>query len=332
VEQIERAAVRAADLCQQMLAYSGKGRFLITRLDLNELVRESLTLIQASISKSATLNVTLDPALPAMNADASQVRQLLMNLVVNASEALLDDKGTISISSRSQRLTERELKQTLFTPDLPRGEYVCLEISDTGAGMGEDTRVRIFDPFYTTKFTGRGLGLPAVLGIVRGHRGAIRVDSESGQGTRFKLYFPAVAGAGERVASKAKPRSGYRGTGTILVIDDEQIVRSVTGRILQSLGFKVLAATDGEDGLARFKNHAHETVAVLLDLTMPGMDGVAVFQELRNLREDVPVLLMSGYNQQDAVSRFAGKGPAGFLQKPFTLDQLVEKLRSILPA
>jgi PAS domain S-box-containing protein len=332
VEQIERAAVQAADLCRQMLAYSGKGRFLVRRLDLNDLVRETLALIQASINKSAALYVKLDPALPAVNADASQVRQLLMNLVVNASEALVDARGTITIVSRVQHVSERELKHTLFAPDLPEGRYVCLEISDTGAGMGEDTRQRIFDPFYTTKFTGRGLGLPAVLGIVRGHQGAIKVESEQGSGTTFKVYLPAVEGAGERVPRSGSGGTAYRGTGTILIVDDEEIVRSVTGRILRSFGFKVVSAADGIEGLSRFRSHENEVRAVLLDLTMPGLDGEAVFRELRALRHDLPVLLMSGYNEQDAVSRFAGKGLAGFLQKPFTVDQLLEKLRGILPS
>ena len=332
VDQIEHAAVQAAGLCRQMLAYSGKGRFMVRRLDLNDLVRESLALIQASISKSAAISVKLDPELPAVSADASQLRQVLMNLVVNASEALVDGKGTISVATGCQRLSERELKQTLFTPDLPEGRYVSLEISDSGTGMGEDTRVRIFDPFYTTKFTGRGLGLPAVLGIVRGHRGAIKVESEPGRGTTLKLYFPAVEGAGERAPRPGTGAGRYRGTGTILIIDDEEIVRSVTGRILQSFGFKVVSAADGVEGLSLFRSHDDEIVAVLLDLTMPGLDGEAVFRELRAMRQNVPVLLMSGYNEQDAIPRFAGKGLAGFLQKPFTVDQLTEKLRSILPS
>ncbi len=329
VDQIEHAAVQAADLCRQMLAYSGKGRFMVRRIDLSELVRDTVPLLQVTISKSAALNLRLAHGLPAISGDAAQLRQLIMNLVSNASEALIDGIGTITITTSSRHATEQDLQDTLLT-HLSEGRYVCIDVSDTGTGMSPETKQRIFDPFYTTKFTGRGLGLPAALGIVRGHQGALKVHSDPGRGTSFKVYLPAVEGAGERLARPHRVSKGYRGSGTILIIDDEEVVRSVTTRILQSFGFKVLSAAEGIEGLTRFRTQMAEISAVLLDLTMPGMDGEAVFRELRTARSDVPVLLMSGYNEQDAIARFAGKGLSGFLQKPFTVEQLIEKLRHVL--
>ncbi|HEV8247888.1 MAG TPA: response regulator [Polyangiaceae bacterium] len=330
VERIERAAVQAADLCRQMLAYSGKGRLTVRRVDLSELVREMAPLLEVSIGKSAVLDLRLEAGPPAISGDASQLRQVVMNLLSNAAEALVGGAGTISICTSSLHATREELANALHAPNLNEGRFVCLEISDTGAGMSAETVQRIFDPLYTTKVTGRGLGLPAVLAIVRGHQGAIKVHSEPGRGTTFKLFLPVVEAVRERSSVSSRAGKGYRGSGTILIVDDEEVVRSVAARILQSFGFKALSAADGIEGLSRFRAHAEEIGAVLLDLTMPGMDGEAVFRELRAIRANVRVLLMSGFNEQDAIARFAGKGLAGFLQKPFTLEQLIEKLRGVL--
>ncbi len=330
LQQIEQAAIRAAELCRQMLAYSGKGHFAVRPLDLSELLRDTAHLLHVSISKNATLELALGRGLPAVAGDAAQLRQVVLNVVSNASEALPEGKGRIVVTTSRCDLAEDELAALLLGSGLPSGPFVCLDVWDSGSGMSPAVRERIFEPFFTTKFTGRGLGLPAVLGIVRGHHGAIQVLSEPGQGTRFRFYFPAADAAPQALSRPVHASEAWRATGTILVVDDEEVVRNVTARLLRSFGFETLLAADGVDGVSQFQQHSGEITAVLLDLTMPGLDGEAVFRKVRALRTDVPVLLMSGYDEQEAISRFESKELAGFLQKPFTVEQLASKLRAIL--
>jgi CheY-like chemotaxis protein len=298
-------------------------------LDVSELVRQTAPLLQLSIGKNATLRLDLADTLPAVDADATQMRQVTMNLVVNAAEALGERPGIIGITTGVLHAQGEYLRNTFLAPDLAEGDYVFVEVSDNGCGMGPATQAKIFDPFFSTKFTGRGLGLSAVLGIVRGHKGAIKVYSELGRGTTIKLLFPLSDESRVRRKSAAQQPTLQR-RGTVLVVDDEDVVRGVAARILGSYGFDVILAHDGRDGVARFSEHRPEIVAVLMDLTMPAMDGVDAFREIRNLDSEVPVLLMSGYNEQDAVMRFAGKGLAGFVQKPFTVELLRERLMSVL--
>src|SRR5450755_503409 len=329
VDQIESVTIRAADLCRQLLAYSGKGRFVVRPLDLSELLRQTAPLLRLSVGKNATLRLDLAEKLPAVDADATQMRQVTMNLVVNAAEALGERAGVIGIATGVLQAEGDYLRTTFLAPELAEGKYVFVEVSDNGCGMGPDTQAKIFDPFFSTKFTGRGLGLSAVLGIVRGHNGAIKVYSELGRGTSIKLLFPASEDSASRLKqTPAEPVLQRRGT--VLVVDDEEVVRGVASRILGSYGFDVILANDGREGVARFREHRAEVVAVLMDLTMPAMDGVEAFREIRALDDRVPVLLMSGYNEQDAVTRFAGKGLAGFVQKPFTVEMLRERLLSVL--
>ncbi|MEO7036097.1 MAG: response regulator [Polyangiaceae bacterium] len=329
VEQIEAVTIRAADLCRQLLAYSGKGRFVVRPLDVSELVRQTAPLLQLSIGKNATLRLDLADPLPSVDADATQMRQVAMNLVVNAAEALGERAGVISITTGVLHAEGEYLRNTFLAPELAEGEYVFVEVSDNGCGMGAATQAKIFDPFFSTKFTGRGLGLSAVLGIVRGHKGAIKVYSELGRGTTIKVLFPLSDESAGRLKA-APPQPTLQRRGTVLVVDDEDVVRGVAARILGSYGFDVILANDGRDGVARFSERRGEIVAILMDLTMPAMDGVDAFREIRNLDSEIPVLLMSGYNEQDAVMRFAGKGLAGFVQKPFTVEVLRERLMSVL--
>jgi two-component system, cell cycle sensor histidine kinase and response regulator CckA len=330
VDQIEAVTIRAADLCRQLLAYSGKGRFVVRPLDVSELTRQTAPLLQLSIGKGATLRLDLADQLPAVDADASQIRQVLMNVVVNAAEALGERPGVISVASGLIHAEGEYLRNTFLAPELADGKYVFLEVSDNGCGMGPATQAKIFDPFFSTKFTGRGLGLSAVLGIVRGHKGAIKVYSEIGRGTTIKLLFPAMLSHAAYAPATNPISPALQRRGTVLVVDDEEVVRGVAARILGSYGFEIVLAKDGREGVVRFKERAPEIVAVLMDLTMPHMDGVDAFREIRSIDENVPVLLMSGYNEQDAVVRFAGKGLAGFVQKPFTVEMLRERLMSVL--
>jgi PAS domain S-box-containing protein len=330
VEDIIRASKRAAELCRQMLAYSGKGQFVIGFYNLSEIVREIAQMIEVSISKKATLRYFFSENLPAVEADATQLRQVIMNLITNASEALGDQNGLISVTTGVQDCDRAYLSEGYLNDTLLPGKYVYLEVSDSGCGMDKETLRRLFDPFFSTKFTGRGLGLAAVLGIIRGHQGAIKVDSEPGKGTCFKILLPAREGdSGGRLSlqDNAPLRSGRV---KILLVDDDPFIREVVPRMLKQLGFEVLTATDGQEGLAVYRDRQEEIRCVILDLTMPGMDGKQAFRELYRLNNDLRIILSSGYNEQEVIQQFAGQGPAGFIQKPYTVAALQETLTRVL--
>ena len=330
LDQAETTALRAADLCKQMLAYSGKGRFVLKRIDLSSLVEDSAPLLQLSISKKASLRLRLTKPLPPVSADATQMQQILMNLVINASDAIGDRPGHIDITTGLQHADSAFLRATHLAPELPAGDYVYLEVSDDGSGMSPETVARIFDPFFTTKFTGRGLGLAAVLGIVRGHQGALKVSSEPGRGTTFRLLLPRTAGSAEEFRSAPASPSEWRGSGTILVVDDEPSIRSVCTALVESFGFQALEAADGREAVEIFARAPDQITLVLLDLTMPKMDGAETFREIRRRKPDARVLLMSGFNEQEVSTRFSSDGLDGFLQKPFKPDQLRSKIREIV--
>ena len=329
LEAIEKTSRRAAELCKQMLAYSGKGRFVVQRLDLSEIVEDTAQLIRPSISKNATVEFDLARELPAILADATQMRQIIMNLVINASDALGDAAGLIRIRTGLKHADAAYLAGTTHSPNTPPGDYVFLEISDTGCGMSADTRRKIFNPFFTTKFTGRGLGLAAVLGIVRGHGGALKVASEVGQGSTFTLLLPSTGAKMEAPAPEAPAQTEWRGAGTVLVVDDDEAVRIVASRMLHAMGYEIVLAADGREGVAKFRENPANYCAVLLDLTMPHMDGSEAFTELRRIKPDIKVVLMSGFNEQDAISRFAGQGLAAFVQKPFAPEELRKAFREL---
>jgi PAS domain S-box-containing protein len=328
---VEKTSLQAADLCKQMLAYSGRGRFQVQRLDLNELVRDMIQLLQISVHKKVHLRIDLAGEVPAVEADPSQIRQIILNLVINASEAIGDQNGTITLSSGVVRADRSFLTETFLSPDLKAGNYVFVEVADTGCGMSAETKAKIFEPFFTTKFTGRGLGLAAVLGIVRGHEGALKVQSEPNQGSSFRFLLPCVEAPADQLnSSHSTTLSHWRGEGTILVVDDEEAVRAVASRMLESFGFHVLTARDGREGVNVFCHHSSEIKAVLLDMTMPNLNGEETLREIRLMRPDALVILMSGYSEQDATTRFIGKRLSGFMQKPFRMDELREKLRHVL--
>jgi PAS domain S-box-containing protein len=327
--EIRRAAQRATELCKQMLAYSGKGRFVIQPVELQKVVEEMLHMLRVSISKNAILKLNFAANLPSVDADASQLRQVVMNLVVNASEAIGERSGVITLSTGAMDCDRQYLSEAWLDEQLPEGMYVFIEVTDTGAGMEAETRSRIFDPFFTTKFTGRGLGLAAVLGIVRGHRGAIKVYTELGKGTTFKVLFPVSHRA--EVRDEGSPVRGiYEGKGTVLLVDDDESVRAVGRKMLERIGFTVVTASDGAEAIARFRERADDIICAIVDLTMPHVDGAETFRELRRMRPGVRVILSSGYNEQDVTQRFVGKGLAGFIQKPYQLSTLVSVLKEVL--
>ncbi len=331
LESIDQASRRAASLCQQMLAYSGKGRFVIETLNLNEVLREMTHMLEVSISKKAVLKFNMDENLPSVEADATQIRQILMNLITNASEALEEQSGVIAISTSAVVCSQDDLAGISLDEHLPEGLYVCIEVSDTGCGMNATTQHKMFDPFFTTKFTGRGLGMAAVLGIVRGHKGAIKVTSTVGEGTTIRVLLPAREDLISPVGQPDSKRTeDWIGSGTLLIAEDEEHVRTLTKSMLERLGFTVLAASNGLEAVDIYRSKRKDIVCVLLDLTMPGMDGEETFHELRKINKAVRVVITSGYNEQRVTEQFAGKGLAGFIQKPYTLRSLRENLQKTL--
>ena len=327
---IELAAQRAAELTRQMLAYAGRGRFVVQHLNLSEIVSELVTLLRTVVPRTAEIDVRLTDDLPDVEADASQLRQVVMNLVTNAADALAGAAGRIEITTGRMFATRDYLTQNCIGEDLAPGEFVFAQIADTGCGMDGKTLARIFDPFFTTKVTGRGLGLAAVLGIVRGHRGAIAVESTPGLGTCFRLLLPAVVTVhSDRqipgVAAKAALSSG-----TILVVDDDDGVRTVATLSLERSGFRVVAACDGEEGVEALRERGAEFDAVLLDMTMPRLSGGETCHVIRRMQPDLPIVLMSGYTEPDAVARFGAHDVAGFLQKPFSPATLVRMIQDAI--
>ncbi|HAM32359.1 MAG TPA: hybrid sensor histidine kinase/response regulator, partial [Deltaproteobacteria bacterium] len=330
--EIITAARNAADLCRQMLTYSGRTSSALEKIDLRELVEEMSHLLKTAISKKALLNLNLDRDLIPIRGDPSQIRQILMNLIINASEAIGDRSGVITVAAGATRCDRDYLESTELGDAIPPGLYMHLEVADTGCGMDARTKARVFEPFFSTKFTGRGLGLAAVLGIVRAHKGALKVYSEPGKGTTFKILFPALTKEQE-VARPPESSSlaNWRGKGTILLVDDEESLIALGGRMLEHLGFDVLTASDGREAVDLYRKRAGEIDLVLLDLTMPHMDGGEAFGELRRINPDVRVILSSGYSRDDVAGRFAGKNLAGVLQKPYTLAKLTESLSAVIP-
>jgi len=330
LEQIEKAALRTSELTGQMLAYSGRGKFVVQPTSLSALVEEMGHLLESAISKRAVLNYDFARDLPAIDADATQIRQVVMNLITNASEAIGDESGVIAVTTSAVHVDRSYPAPTFLSENLADGRYVCLEVSDTGCGMDTETQAKIFDPFFTTKFAGRGLGLAALLGIVRGHGGAVNVRSEVGNGTTFRILFPASEMSlehGEQARAQEAPSSGH---GLVLVVDDEANVRSVARACLERGGFSVLTAASGQEGVDIYKERADEIALVLLDMTMPDMDGQEALGEFRRIRGDVTVVLSSGFSEQEVSGRLAGRKPAGFIQKPYSASALLTKMRELL--
>jgi len=329
LEAVDAAARQAADLARQMLAYAGQGRFDVRRLDVNTTLSAMRRLVEASVSHKATLRWELVDGLPPIAADGTQLRQVLLNLVTNASEALEGGHGVIVIRSGAAVLDPASTRST-WTGLLPAaGDYVFVEVEDTGVGMDAAACARLFDPFYSTKFTGRGLGLAAVLGIVRGHRGTIDVKSEPGVGTRLRVYFPATQGAVDIAPKEARDVQEWRASGTVLVVDDDASVLDVAGVMLRRMGFTVATATDGLEALAHLSSGAAVDL-VLLDLTMPRMDGEQTLVELRRTHADLPVLLSSGYGETDVARRIQSDPATRFVGKPYTYRGLLAAVRGAL--
>jgi PAS domain S-box-containing protein len=330
LDDVINAGERAAVLTRQLLAYSGKGKFVIQLVDISELVRDMTKLVQASVPKTLTLRLRLAPDLPPVVGDIAQLQQLVMNLVINADEAIGNNPGLVTITTGEQQMVDREPRGSTVGGDrVAPGRYVFFEVEDNGAGMDEATIGKIFDPFFTTKLMGRGLGLSAALGIVRGHEGFMQVASSPGLGTTFRVLFPASQ---DRIVPPPvrEMKEDLTGSGVILLVDDEEVVRRTAAAMLARLGYTILEAANGQEAIEVFQGNLSRIMLVILDLSMPVMGGEESLKRLKSIKPDVPVVLSSGYSETEAARRFRSTGAASFLQKPYTAQHLAELVKAAL--
>ena len=333
LESAEQSAHRAAELCKQLLAYAGKGSYLLRSVSLHDVVEKSAALLKLPLGRSTSLQLALAADLPSCRADAAQLRQVLVNLVTNSAEAIGHAPGAVTVATSAATLTDDDLSTLAPGHHLRTGPCLCLEVRDNGCGMPPAVLARIFDPFFTTRFIGRGLGLPAVLGIVHSHGGGIRVTSQPGLGTSVRLYFPAeptpapLTSTGSSTPTAPSPRRQGR---TVLVVDDEPTDREFAAEVLTHAGYKVVTAQDGQEALDLVRAHPVTFDVVLLDLTMPRLDGESTLLAIRLIDPTLPVLLMSGHNERFVAERFIGRGVADFLPKPFSAADLATRIRTAL--
>jgi PAS domain S-box-containing protein len=330
IEESVTSARQAADLCKQLLAYSGRGQFVVKAVDLAEMVASMMKLLQVTISKDIELSGAFEEETPLIEADATQIQQAVMNLVINGAEAIGETPGKISISVGSQTIAAAHMDTLIGNPNLEPGSFVYLDVTDSGCGMDEVTIEKMFNPFFSTKESGHGLGLSALIGIIRGHRGGMAVHSEPGEGTSIRLLFPATditpANPASESSEESRPLEGLK----ILVVDDEDSVRNFVKKSLELRGHKVLDAQNGQEGITIFRERSSEIDAVLMDLTMPVMSGQEAFLEMRNIKPDARVVLISGYSDFEVATEFDENGNVNFLQKPFRIEQLIDALNSVV--
>ena len=330
VEDIATAAQRASELCRQMLVYSGKGHFRVEAVDLPALVREMAHLLEVALPKGTVLSFDFDADLPLVLVDPAQMRQVVMNLITNAAEAIDGGTGSIRLALGVQHCSRSYLDRLILGPERDEGAYVFLEVADTGTGMSREVAARLFDPFFSTKKTGRGLGMAVVIGIIRGHGGALCVCTEKGKGTTVKVLLPAAAEGVEAVEAGTAREGAWSGSGTVLLVDDEPSVRRVAARMLEKAGLEVIEAEDGRQAIERFRARAETIDVVLLDLTMPQMDGEQAFREIRRMKEDVPVIFSSGHGPRHFEATLADESRVCFLRKPYLNQALVDALQQLL--
>jgi PAS domain S-box-containing protein len=331
LDEIKKTALRAAELANQMLVYTGKTSLVVSSIDLSSVVKEMGSLLYVSISKKVTMQYCLAENISRIRGDVSQIRQVVMNLITNASEAIGDRSGVIAISIHEVDLKAGELERTFPSGGLPTGLYVQLEVSDTGDGMKEETLQKIFDPLFTTKITGRGLGLASLLNVVQRHTGAVEVKSEVGRGTVFRVYFPVEEQKNELNSEKMPAVDNeWRGYGTVLVADDEEAIRDISSALLERLGFRVIMASDGVETVDLYTEHADEISLLLMDLNMPRLNGIEAVLRIRHINPRVPVLFMSGYPREQVMERFLHQPNTDFVKKPFQNSELLAGIRSVM--
>ena len=331
VDSIINMSKNAADLCKQLLAYAGKGALIVKPINLSELIEDMMHMLEVGIFKKATLNLRLSPDLPAIEADATQIRQILMNLVMNASEAIGDSSGSITITTGCQHCNHDDVNDPHLHGTITEGPHAYFEVTDTGCGMDPETIYRIFDPFFTTKITGRGLGLKTILGIIRSHKGAIRIYSQPGKGTSFTALFPASSLPAESLSPIVHPGAGdWHGSGIIMLVDDEESVLGICRLMVEKIGFEVVTALSGQQAIELFRQQHRQIRCIVMDLTMPDMDGTQALVELQKIDPAVKLLVSSGYSEQTVAQRFSGRHIAGFIQKPYQVDTIRAVIKAAL--
>jgi PAS domain S-box-containing protein len=331
LQNIRSATLRTADLTNQMLAYSGRGSFVVEMLDLTTLVNEMARLLRTSISRKIEIrHERIGDEAPVIKADPTSIRQVVMNLILNAADAIGDKSGVITVSTGMKDIDDQWLKKAYIAEHRAPGKHAVLQIQDTGSGMDEATAAKLFEPFFTTKAKGRGLGLSAVLGIVRSHHGAIRVDTEPGRGTTFTVALPPALARNHETAPVAGLDEQWRGEGLILVVDDDDSVRGIAVLMLEMQGFEVLQAADGKEAISVFREKSADIRGVLLDMTMPDMNGEEVFRAIRSIRDDIKVAVISGYGEQDTREKFGTLHLSAFIPKPFSQETLLKGVRTML--
>jgi len=330
---IEKAADRAAVLCQQMLAYAGKSNFTKAHIYLDKLVDELVNLSKSTVGKNIEVTSELAADIPPIMVDAIQIRQVVMNLVINASEAIGSAQGRVHVSlAKREVIDTNHQEKDHFGATIPPGWYACLEVTDTGSGMDDETRQRLFEPFFTTKFTGRGLGMSAVLGIIKGHNGALQLFSQRGQGTTFKVFLPMqrAESAGNQSSQQIIPAALWRGSGTVMLVEDEEPIKCIAQEMLEELGFSVITAANGKEALQRYRQHASEITLIITDIGMPVMDGYALFHEVKSLNPELPIVISSGFGDREVASHIAPDDIAGLISKPYRFDKVQEVLKNVL--
>jgi len=329
LDEIEKASQRAAALCRQMLAYAGKGQLVQAPTNFVELVDDAVKMLRSTLPQNAVIKMNSSPDIPFILGDAAQLNQIAMNLIINAAEAIGEEQGEILLSfAKAEVKAEQRLKDRLGNI-IPAGEYVCLDVTDNGCGMDEETKWRIFEPFYTTKFSGRGLGMSAVLGIITAHKGALQLYSELGEGTIFKVYLPTIS---TKVGSQTEitPSALWQGTGTILLVEDEEQIRKMAIVMLQRLGFAVIEASNGKEALELYQQKSADITLVVTDIGMPIMDGYELIRKLKKINPTLPIIISSGFGDVDITARIAKEDIAGLINKPYTPNQLREVLKRVI--
>jgi len=327
--EIEKAVERAAALCRQMLAYAGKAQLAKTQVNMLTKVSEIVGMLKLTLPKNAVINTDLSAKIPLIDADASQLSQIVMNLIINASEAIGKEHGEIQVSLANTKVIAGQSDKDYNGKAIPPGGYILLQVTDNGCGMDEETKQRIFEPFYTTKFPGRGLGMSAVLGIIKSHGGALQLFSQPGQGSTFKVYLPAPTGdtALNEDQTASAPSAPWQASGTILLVEDEDQVRLIAKMLLKRFGFTVLEAVNGKEALEMYQRNAAEITIVFTDIGMPVMDGYELFHALKKLKPELPIIVSSGYGNAEVSSRIGSDNIAGLISKPYNYDQLLEVLK-----
>jgi two-component system, cell cycle sensor histidine kinase and response regulator CckA len=329
-EDIISSAEKASEFCDQLLTYSGKGHFNLEPTSLNDSISEILKIMEKVISKKVSLITNLESGLPNIKSNSSQIQQIIMNLITNASESFGEEEGTITIKTGKMHASKEYVDSSYLQDDLPAGEYLYVDVIDTGCGMDKESITQLFDPFFSTKFAGRGLGMTTTLGIVRSHQGAIFVESNPGEGTLFRILFPVTNQPVNKKSSPKKDHNFGNDPGTILVIDDVEAVLNVTRIALELENFKVLTAKDGQEGLEVIKKQHEEISLILLDLTMPKLNGKELIDYLTLTHSEIPIILSSGYDSEEVLTEKTMQAIAGFLKKPYTVQGLLHEVHQAL--